>query len=127
MNSIQPEYRLNAERHPRTVAPPLGPELTDRLREIAASHCEAEGGCHGADHADRVHATALLIGREMGADLRIISAAALLHDIGRREESESRGRICHAARGAEPPLHRQSSLSGRQPANVAGGTDPLRR
>ncbi len=75
--------------------------MTGRLRELAASYCETAGGCHGPDHTERVHATAIRIGLELGAELRILSAAALLHDIGRREESKSRGRICHAALGAK--------------------------
>jgi len=79
---------------------PLGAELTAKLRAFAASCCSEEGGCHGPDHAERVHATALAMGKELGGDLAIISAAALLHDIGRAEESKSRGQICHAARGA---------------------------
>lgn len=80
---------------------PLGLELTAKLRAIAAARCHEEGGCHGPDHAERVHATALAMGRELGADLTILSAAALLHDIGRAEESRSRGQLCHAALGAE--------------------------
>jgi uncharacterized protein len=100
MSCTRPEHNSAYQPLP-AAAPPLGEDLTARLREIAASYCEEEGGCHGPDHADRVHAVALSIGREMAANLRIISAAALLHDIGRREESRNRGRICHAALGAE--------------------------
>jgi len=37
----------------------------------------------------------------MSARLEVLSAAALLHDIGRREETANKGRICHAAIGAE--------------------------
>lgn len=80
---------------------PLGMELTTRLRQAAAAFYETEGGCHGPDHTDRVHVTAIYIGRAMGARLDILSGAAILHDIGRREEYASRGRLCHAARGAE--------------------------
>ncbi|OGQ98854.1 MAG: phosphohydrolase [Deltaproteobacteria bacterium RIFOXYD12_FULL_57_12] len=80
---------------------PLGRELTATLREIAASYRDGEGGCHGPDHTERVHRTALHIGRLMGADLTILSAAALLHDIGRRYEMAEKGRICHAEKGAE--------------------------
>lgn len=79
---------------------PLGPELTAQLLAIAGSHCEQAGGCHGPDHAERVHQLALHIGRQLEAKLKILSAAAILHDIGRREESASQGRICHAAEGA---------------------------
>jgi uncharacterized protein len=80
---------------------PLGRELTDRLSRIASRFRDGEGGCHGPDHAGRVYRTALYIGRLMGAQLDILGAAALLHDIGRRYEKEQQGRICHAAKGAE--------------------------
>jgi len=77
------------------------PEHLQRLRAISASYCLAEGGSHGPDHSERVLSLALAIGRQMKARLAIIAPAALLHDIGRKEESLSRGRICHAQRGAE--------------------------
>ncbi|MDH3392428.1 MAG: HD domain-containing protein [Desulfobulbaceae bacterium] len=80
---------------------PLGAELTEKLTQLAASFCDEVGGCHGPDHSARVHRTALYIGRQMGARLDILSAAALLHDIGRRHETETRGGICHAGKGAE--------------------------
>ncbi len=80
---------------------PLGRDLTERLVKIAAYYCDDIGGCHGPDHTERVHATALHIGRCMNARLEVLSAAALLHDIGRREETANKGRICHAATGAK--------------------------
>lgn len=83
------------------VTLPLGEILTSRLRKSASFHCESEGGCHGIDHSDRVHATAIYIGRAMNGRLDILSPASILHDIGRRDESASKGIICHAVRGAE--------------------------
>ena len=85
------------------------PEHLQRLREISGAYCLAEGGSHGPDHSERVLSLALAIGRQMKARLAIIAPAALLHDIGRKEESLSRGRICHAQRGAElaPTLLRE--------------------
>jgi uncharacterized protein len=80
---------------------PLGLEVTERIRAAAAVFHEDEGGCHGLDHSFRVHTTALQIGRQMNARLDILSAASLLHDIGRRDESKSKGQVCHAAKGAE--------------------------
>ena len=80
---------------------PLGLETTERLREIAALHCDAAGGCHGPDHADRVHRVALYIGSAMNAKLEVLSAAALLHDIGRPKETDNKGKICHASTGAD--------------------------
>lgn len=92
---------MNSSRAELAGELPLGIELTGKLRAFAAAYCIEEGGCHGPDHAERVHATALAMGRDLGADLEIISGAALLHDIGRAEESRSRGQLCHAALGAK--------------------------
>ena len=80
---------------------PLGVELTQRLRKLADPYHDGMGGCHGPDHTERVHKTALYIGRLMGARLDVLSAAALLHDIGRRYETREQGKICHAEKGAE--------------------------
>ncbi|MDH3329923.1 MAG: HD domain-containing protein, partial [Desulfobulbaceae bacterium] len=80
---------------------PLGPERTKVLKKISAEYCEAEGGSHGPDHSERVYSLSLVIGHKLQARLDILAAAALLHDIGRRFESESRGIICHARKGAE--------------------------
>ena len=41
------------------------------------------------------------IGQEEGADLEVLAVAAYLHDVGRSYEDESKGMICHAAKGAE--------------------------
>lgn len=80
---------------------PLGTDVTEHLFNIASQYCDSEGGCHGPDHTERVHNTALYIGQDMQADLKILSAAALLHDIGRRYEINQRGKICHAVIGAD--------------------------
>ena len=80
---------------------PLGVELTEKLRQMAEPYHDGMGGCHGPDHTERVHKTALHIGRLMKARLDVLSAAALLHDIGRRYETREQGKICHAEKGAE--------------------------
>ena len=46
-------------------------------------------GAHTYDHTKRVYALARAIASESGANLRIIGAAALLHDIGRSKENET--------------------------------------
>lgn len=79
---------------------PLGRDRTEKLWEISKEFCEKEGGSHGPDHSERVYFMALAIGRELKARLDILAAAALLHDIGRRHETESRGEICHAHKSA---------------------------
>ena len=80
---------------------PVNPSLLQRLRDISHGLCLNEGGSHGPDHSERVLATAVAIGRTMAARLDILVPSALLHDIGRQEESRSQGRICHALHGAE--------------------------
>lgn len=79
----------------------LDQEMTDRLTKISESYCDGLGGCHGPDHVQRVLGAGLYIARRMGADVAIITAAALLHDIGRAEETASQGRVCHARLGGQ--------------------------
>jgi uncharacterized protein len=80
---------------------PLGLKLTEKIRHLADPYHDDMGGCHGPDHTDRVHKTALHLGRLMEARLDVLSASTLLHDIGRRYETRERGKICHAEKGAE--------------------------
>ena len=58
----------------------------------------ADDTAHDFDHVLRVHALAMKIGEAEGADLEIVSAAALLHDVARREAD--RLGACHAKMGA---------------------------
>jgi len=71
-----------------------------KLKEVADLYSRREGGAHGPDHSNRVYKMALRLGLELDANLDILSPAALLHDIGRSEESKSKGKICHAIHGA---------------------------
>lgn len=86
---------------PEDLYCPLGREMSERLHRIAVDHCDTAGGCHGPDHVERVHRLCLSIGRAMEAKAEVLSAAAMLHDIGRRYETEEKGGICHADKGAE--------------------------
>jgi len=47
-------------------------------------------GAHTYDHTKRVLSVALGIGKKTGANIRVLGAASLLHDIGRSEEEETR-------------------------------------
>lgn len=67
--------------------------------ETARRHYAENDSAHGFDHVLRVWKLAERIGLAEGADMRVLRAAALLHDIGRAEEKRS-GR-CHAEVGAE--------------------------
>ena len=79
----------------------LSQVLTNALWSVSRRYCEKEGGPHGPDHTERVYHLALILGRALDARLDILAAAALLHDIGRRFESDSKGEVCHARKGAE--------------------------
>jgi len=50
---------------------------------------------HGFGHIQRVLSLALKIGEEMGADLEILKAAALLHDARGANPAEGEGRLRH--------------------------------
>ncbi|MFA7243944.1 MAG: HD domain-containing protein [Patescibacteria group bacterium] len=62
---------------------------------------EKSPGCHDFDHTERVLKMALHIGKDEGADIRVLHYATLLHDIARDEERLSKGEICHAELGAK--------------------------
>jgi uncharacterized protein len=46
-------------------------------------------GAHSYEHTLRVRQLSLMLGAKEGADLEVLEAAALLHDIGRPEEEET--------------------------------------
>lgn len=55
--------------------------------------------CHDFCHVKRVLSMAVSIGKKEGADLGVLRAAALLHDIARAEETQ--GGLCHAKESAK--------------------------
>jgi len=67
------------------------------VEEARRYYAEADAA-HNFDHVLRVLALAERIARAEGADLEIVRAAALLHDVGR--VGEERGDGCHARIGA---------------------------
>ncbi len=74
--------------------------VLDAVR-VAARRRLSGSGSHDWQHTLRVYRLCERIGPEEGADMFVLRAAALLHDIGRCFQDESRGRICHARKGAE--------------------------
>lgn len=55
---------------------------------------------HDADHTLRVLKMARHIAKKENANLLVVEYAALLHDIGREEETQSKGRLDHALIGS---------------------------
>jgi uncharacterized protein len=76
-------------------------ESWESLRKLIQKEMNDSSNSHGWDHVKRVYEMCLHIGKKEKGDLMILSLAALLHDIGRKEEQESKGKICHARVGAQ--------------------------
>ncbi|RJQ30204.1 HD domain-containing protein [Candidatus Parcubacteria bacterium] len=72
----------------------------DSIKREAIEILSRSKGSHDWDHTERVYKLALRIGEKVDANLNIIGLAAILHDIARREEGESCGKVCHAELGA---------------------------
>ena len=75
--------------------------LKERVSDIARRHFESAGSSHRCDHTQRVYRLGLHLSEQERADREIVALAALLHDIGRTEEDRSRGKTCHAEKGAD--------------------------
>jgi uncharacterized protein len=74
----------------------------ERLAEAVRQHLADAPACHDIDHTFRVlHHARLIAAAEAEANLTVVTAAALLHDIGRPEEMACQGKVCHAALGAD--------------------------
>ena len=80
----------------------LNKEHLEYIRSIVRKKLADAPGCHDYDHTLRVCHNAELLQAELPqANIDIIRAAALLHDIARPEEIASKGTVCHAQLGAE--------------------------
>ena len=91
-------------------------DIHDTLARIARPFFDDARGSHGWDHTVRVAALCVRIGRSEGADPSVLSAAAMLHDIGRRFQDEARGAVCHAEKSAELAGSILDGLNGFSPA-----------
>lgn len=68
------------------------------VEEARKYYLEADAA-HDFDHVLRVLALAERIARAEGADMEVLKAAVLLHDVARAEEE--RTGLCHARAGAQ--------------------------
>ncbi len=74
--------------------------MREKVVEYMTSFLWNSGSSHDLDHTLRVCDLAIKIGKAEWADLEILEIAALLHDIWRPKEFETKWEICHAEYGA---------------------------
>ncbi len=76
-------------------------QLIEAIEAEAKKYFVDASGCHDWTHVERVRSLAKRIGRAEGADMFVVEAAALLHDIAKTEEMRAKGGFCHAEEGAK--------------------------
>lgn len=76
-------------------------EILKKIEKEAKKYFVGASGCHDWSHVDRVRNLALHIGKKEKADLKVLEAACLLHDVARKEDMETKGKVCHAIKGSE--------------------------
>lgn len=73
----------------------------ENIKEKAQIMLSEHKGCHGWDHTQRVYNLCVHIGKKEGVDMEVLEIAAILHDIARDLQTQCKGEICHAQKGAE--------------------------
>ncbi len=70
--------------------------MKDKVFEYMRSILDSSWWAHDIDHTLRVRDLCLNIGKTENADLDVLEIAALLHDIWRPIEFETKWDVCHA-------------------------------
>jgi len=68
--------------------------------KIKEKFFKKQKSAHDWDHTKRVLNLCLHIGKKEKANLAVLEYAALLHDIAREKEDDSKGKIYHATQSA---------------------------
>ena len=103
--------------------------LREAVRKQVEGLLGGEEGCHDFDHTLRVLKNARMLAAEEACsetECLLIDLAALLHDCARPEEFASRGKICHAGRGAEKAGEILRSLGCSDPEVILPVCDAVR-
>jgi uncharacterized protein len=74
----------------------MAEEIIEQIKEKVRGYFEDMPPSHDWSHVERVYELAVRIAESEKADLFIIKLAALLHDIGRKEEMSLKGGVDHA-------------------------------
>jgi uncharacterized protein len=90
------------------------------VHRFAKGHFTGARASHAWDHTLRVLRLCEHIGAVEGADMTVVRASALLHDIGRIHQDASAGEICHAEKGEDlaRPFIAGLDLSGERKDNI---------
>ncbi len=98
----------------------FGEGLVTKVKDTAAAFFARCRGSHDWDHTLRVLRLCERIGATEKADLQVVRVAALLHDIGRTDQDDSNGSLCHARQGARlaRPIVENLPLAERQKENI---------
>ena len=78
----------------------MNDSIVEALKEEAKKFFIDARPSHDWGHVERVENMCMSIGVIEKCNLYILSIAAYLHDIARHEEDISKGKICHAEKGA---------------------------
>jgi uncharacterized protein len=79
----------------------INKKIIEEIRDKAKEFFVGASGCHDWSHVERVYNLAVKIAQKERADMGVVRLAAYLHDVGRKEEMESKGKIDHAEKGVE--------------------------
>ncbi|MFH1968203.1 MAG: HD domain-containing protein [bacterium] len=74
--------------------------ILEKVKSEVKTKLSGVNSCHEWEHTERVYNLAMYIGKKENADIEVLGLAAILHDIARKEQDESNGKVCHAEKGA---------------------------
>jgi len=86
-------------------------KIQSQLRKKLLKHMESSRGSHDLEHTLRVYKLSEHIGEKENANMKVLLTATYLHDIARRIQDESNGKICHAQLGAKMSINILRELS----------------
>lgn len=91
-----------------------------QLIEKARAFFTDAASSHDWEHTRRVCRLSRRIAQDERVDIDVLLTASYLHDIGRRRQDQSHGKICHAREGAQMalPVIRSLPLDAEQCQNV---------
>lgn len=95
--------------------------ILEKIKREVRQKLTHVNSCHEWEHTERVFNLAMNIGKKEKADLEVLGLATILHDIARKEQDESGGKIDHAERGAvlATEILRRNNFSEQKIRNIA--------